>query len=64
MKIPEVIKWIPAAQPPDSETTVLLFDPHGSEPVWPGYLGENGWFYIDGNRATPSYWAHLPGGPK
>jgi hypothetical protein len=31
--ITEILTWHPVASPPDSDTTVLLFDPAASEPV-------------------------------
>jgi hypothetical protein len=60
----EAITWRPVSEPPDSDTTALLFDAHGSEPVWLGYKDENCWWYVDGHRGNPSHWADMPGGPK
>jgi hypothetical protein len=34
----EAITLKPVADKPDSDATVLLFDPAASEPVWLGYL--------------------------
>lgn len=65
MKASELIFWHAVADVmPDSEITVLLFDPNGSEPIWLGYKDKDGWFYIDGHRATPTHWADMPHGPK
>ena len=36
--ITETLTWKPVAEKPDSDISVLLFDPAASEPVWPGYL--------------------------
>ncbi|KRB73480.1 Lar family restriction alleviation protein [Noviherbaspirillum sp. Root189] len=48
---------------PDSDTTVMLFDPNANEPVWPGYLDGDMWRYADGMPAQPTHWADLPEGP-
>jgi hypothetical protein len=62
--ITETLTWKPVAEPPDHDTTVLLFDPAASEPVWLGYLDGDAWRFVDGMPATPTHWASLPGGPK
>lgn len=62
--ITETLTWKPVAEPPDSDTTVLLFDPAASEPVWLGYLDGETWRYVDGMPATPTHWSEMPGGPK
>ncbi len=57
------VTWHPASDPPDDDTTVLLFDPNHSEPVWPGHHSEGQWHYEIGNavrRADPTLWAHFP----
>jgi hypothetical protein len=61
--ITEVLTWNPVAEPPDSDTTVLLFDPAASEPVWPGYLDGDVWRTAEGMPANPSHWTDLPKGP-
>lgn len=60
----ETITWHPVAERPDSDTTVLLFDPAASEPVWPGYLDSDRWRTAEGMLAAPTFWAEMPGGPK
>jgi hypothetical protein len=60
----EVLTWRPVASPPDSDTTVLLFDPAASEPVWLGYLDGDTWRFVDGMPAAPKFWAAMPGGPE
>ena len=60
----ETVYWKPVAEKPDSDTTVLLFDPAASELVWLGYLDGDAWRFIDGMPAAPTHWAALPGGPK
>lgn len=60
----EVLTWKPVAEPPDSDTTVLLFDPAASEPVWPGYLDGDVWRTAEGIPAAPIHWADLPLGVK
>jgi hypothetical protein len=59
----DAITWKPVASPPDSDTTVLLFDPAASEPAWLGYLDGDTWCFVDGMPAAPTHWAALPGGP-
>lgn len=59
----EPIIWKPVAEPPDSDTTVLLFDPTASEPVWPGYLDGDVWRTAEGMPASPALWTDLPKGP-
>ena len=59
----EIIAWKPIANPPDSDTTVLLFDPAASEPVWLGYLDGDTWRLIDGMPAAPTHWSDIPAGP-
>jgi hypothetical protein len=58
----ETIAWKPVAELPDSDTTVLLFDPAASEPVWLGYLDGDTWRFVDGMPAAPAYWAKMPQG--
>jgi hypothetical protein len=60
----KTLTWKPVAEKPDSDTTVLLFDPAASEPVWLGYLDGDTWRFIDGMSAAPTHWAPLPGGPN
>ena len=60
----EPITWKPVAEPPDSDTTVLLFDPAASEPVWPGYLDGDTWRTAEGMPAVPTFWADIPAGPN
>lgn len=57
------ITWKPVADPPDSDTTVLLFDPAASEPVWLGYLDGATWRFVDGMPAAPTHWSDIPAGP-
>lgn len=66
-QLPEMIQWIPVTErKPDSDTTVLLFNPDVDEPVWSGYRDDNGdqWVYVDGMIAEPTHWAEQPRGPK
>jgi hypothetical protein len=57
------LTWHPVATPPDSDTTVLLFDPAASEPVWLGYLDGDDWRFVDGMPAAPTHWTDIPKGP-
>jgi hypothetical protein len=59
----ETLTWHPVASPPDSDTTVLLFDPAASEPVWLGYLDGGTWRFIDGMPAAPTHYCDIPKGP-
>ena len=59
-----LLTWKPVAEPPDSDTTVLLFDPSASEPVWLGYLDGDTWRFVDGMPAAPTCWTDLPRGPQ
>jgi hypothetical protein len=60
----DAITWKPVASPPDSDTTVLLFDPAASEPVWPDYLDGDVWRTAEGMPAAPTHWSDLPLGVK
>jgi hypothetical protein len=60
--ITETITWKPVAEPPDSDMTVLLFDPAASEPIWLGYLDGDTWRFIDCMPAEPTHWADMPKG--
>ncbi len=57
------IAWTLAAELPDSDTTVLLFNPDASEPVWPGYHDGKYWRYADGMLTYPTHYADMPEGP-
>jgi hypothetical protein len=59
----EAITLKPVADKPDSNTTVLLFDPATSEPVWLGYLDGDTWRFVDGMPAAPTRWAEILIGP-
>jgi hypothetical protein len=61
--ITEALTWTPVAEPPDSDATVLLFDPAASEPVWPGYPDGDVWRTAEGMPALPTHWTDLPKGP-
>jgi hypothetical protein len=57
-------KWRDCAtDPPDSDTTVQIFDPKSSEPVWLGYLDGDVWRHVDATQASPTHWAEMPEGP-
>jgi hypothetical protein len=60
----EAITLKPVPDKPDSDTTVLLFDPAASEPVWLGYLDGDTWRFVDGIPAAPTFWSEMLGGPK
>ena len=60
----DLIAWNPAASPPNSNTTVMLFDPAASEPVWLGYLDGDTRRFIDGMPAAPTHYCDIPKGPS
>jgi hypothetical protein len=68
--IAETLEWFtPAEKLPDDETTVLVKlankdVPYQGEPVWPGYLDDEGWHLADGMplEEPPALWTVLPGG--
>ena len=62
--ITETLTWHPVASPPDSDTTVLIFDRTASEPVWLGYLDGDTWRNTEGYPMCPTHWAPTPEGPK
>lgn len=49
---------------PDDETTVMLYHPDASEPVWPGYREARRWRTAEGLIICPTHWAEMPEGPK
>jgi len=60
----EQITWIPVVkQLPDDDTTVLLYHPDASEPVWPGYRDGRRWKTAEGLIIVPTRWAEMPEGP-
>ncbi|WP_025918320.1 DUF551 domain-containing protein [Herminiimonas sp. CN] len=66
MNLIETLTWIPVSERlPDSDITVLLFDPAANEPVWLGFWNDadNCWYYVDAEEATPTHWAEMPEGP-
>jgi hypothetical protein len=65
MNCNEVITWVKVEDRlPDDESTVLMFVPHASEPVW---LEGTDWFAADGapiEQGKVVAWANMPGGPR
>lgn len=68
MSCEETITWhLTSERLPDSETTVLMSMPGGSEPVWLGWYDGAVWFAVDGGalaEGAVNAWAHVPGGPR
>jgi hypothetical protein len=64
----ELVVWVDVTvEMPDDETTVLIFTPDNSEPVFPGWHDSNdGWYYIDGSRVDDhvTHWAEQLHGPQ
>lgn len=66
MSLIETLTWVPVSERlPDSDITVLLFNPAADEPVWLGYhdASDNFWYYVDAVEAAPTHWAEMLGGP-
>jgi hypothetical protein len=62
----EVIRWIdPSEATPDEGMIVMLKCVGAPEPVWPGFLENNLWHFIDGSEVTfdVTFWADMPTGP-
>lgn len=62
----ETITWIDASeQKPDVDTTVMVFVPEASEPIWPGWWSGEEWVWAEGATIddTVTHWAELPMGP-
>ena len=49
---------------PDDDTTVLVYGPNSSEPVWFGYYDGHDWSGVSGESDTVTHWAPMPEGPK
>jgi hypothetical protein len=51
-----------AKDPPDADTTVLIYHPDWDDHVWLGYLDTEGWIYVDGSPPEPQplLWRQLP----
>lgn len=64
----ELVVWTDVTDSmPDDETTVLIFTPSPSEPVFLGWHDSNdGWYYVDGSPVAyaVSHWAEIPAGPQ
>lgn len=53
--------WIPCAvELPDADRTVLVNCPHETEPVWLGFLDENTWRSVEGDKIEVTHWMDLP----
>lgn len=60
----ETIRWVSVKDAfPDADTTVLMCNFGGSEPVWLGFTNGKDWREVDGCKvAMPTHWAELPQG--
>jgi hypothetical protein len=56
------VKWVPIAQPPDEDLTVMVCNPDWDEPVWMGFLDVGVWRSVDASECypAPTHWAMLP----
>lgn len=59
-------EWIPVTQGlPDSEITVMTFEPDSVEPIWPGYHDGTEWQDIYGaGRLNVTHWMPFPDPPQ
>ena len=59
-------KWIKCCdQLPDSDTTVMTFEPDSCEPIWPGYHDGEKWQDISGGGdINPTHWMAFPEPPE
>jgi len=62
-QLSERLEWKDAAQLPDVDVILQLYDPDANEPVWPGYHDGERWVYADGMPAKPTHYAAMPRGP-
>lgn len=64
---PETIYWHAALDPPDADTTVLVYMPTADDPVDFGFWDGERWqceSLATGDQAEIMAWAHLPEGRK
>jgi hypothetical protein len=59
----ETITWHPVSEPPDADTTVLVFIPAANDPVWLGLLDGDTWREVNSAPISPTHWAEIPRGP-
>ena len=62
---PETITWRSPADPPDADTTVLVYVPDGDEPIDFGFWNGEKWCcatLVPGSEAAIKAWADLPEG--
>jgi hypothetical protein len=52
-------------QLPDTDTTVMTFEPDSVEPIWPGYWDGEEWMDIITNTPIhPTHWMDFPEPPE
>ena len=50
---------------PDTDTTVMTFEPDSVEPIWPGYWDGEDWLDIITNTPIqPTHWMQFPDPPE
>jgi len=65
--VAETINWVSVKDSlPDEDIVVLVKTPSPGEPVWPGYLLQGEWTWVDGSIAAyeVTHWADMPVGPQ
>lgn len=62
----QAVEWIPVERMlPDSDMTVHVFNPRGTEPVWLGYHNGVEWITAEGDRYPGvTHWAEMIEGPR
>ena len=59
--------WIACAdEMPDDCISVMTYSPLRSDPVWPGFYGDDGWndLFVRRFRFPVTHWQHFPEPPE
>jgi hypothetical protein len=59
-------KWIACTEGmPDTDTTVMTFEPGSCEPIWPGYHDGEQWCDVMGDgKINVTHWMAFPDPPE
>ena len=49
---------------PDSDMTVMTYEPDSCEPIWPGWHDGEQWHDINGGQIKPTHWMAFPEPPN